>query len=425
LFGKILNTFGTRTATAVINLLIAIVVSQFLGAEGKGSQGLIITTIAFILVFANIIGGATLVYLVPRYTLSGLVIPSYIWSLLIGGLSYIFLLAVPIIDRAYILDISLLAVLNSFMTINSSLLIGKEKISSSNFVNLLVPLLTIVTLLIFFISLERNDISSYITALYTAYGAAFLVSLAYLFRFFRKFEPLDPSLTRKILQDLFRLGFLNQIAHITQMLSFRLSYYLLDFFHGEAAVGVYSNAISLTESLWLISKSISLVQYARIANTKDRTYAANLTVRLTKAAFLLSAVLLIPLLVLPVEVYTYVFGDGFEGIKPVIWLLAPGVLMYNVSILTGHYFSGLGKYNVNAMVSGIGLIVSVSAYLLLIPVYSGKGAGIAATLSHTFNSLFLLILFLRHNHAKPAGFIPTKGDFIFLKKEIRNYLGKK
>ncbi len=424
MFGKILNTFGTRTATAVINLLIAIVVSQFLGAEGKGSQGLIITTIAFILVFANIIGGATLVYLVPRYTLSGLVIPSYIWSVLIGGLSYVFLLAVPIIDRVYILDISLLAVLNSFMTINSSLLIGKEKISSSNFVNLLVPLLTIVTLLIYFIGLEKNDIGSYITALYIAYGAAFLVSLAYLFRFFRKFEPLDPSLTRKILQDLFRLGFLNQIAHITQMLSFRLSYYLLDYFHGEAAVGVYSNAISLTESLWLISKSISLVQYARIANTEERSYAANLTVRLTKAAFLLSAVLLIPLLVLPVEVYTYVFGEGFEGIKPVIWVLAPGVLMYNVSILTGHYFSGLGKYNVNAMVSGIGLIVSVAAYLLLIPAYSGQGAGTAATLSHIFNSLFLLILFLRHNHTKPAGFIPSRGDFIFLKKEIRNYLGK-
>ncbi len=424
MFGKILNTFGTRTATAVINLLIAIVVSQFLGAEGKGSQGLIITTIAFILVFANIIGGATLVYLVPRYTLSGLVIPSYIWSVLIGGLSYVFLLAVPIIDRVYILDISLLAVLNSFMTINSSLLIGKEKISSSNFVNLLVPLLTIVTLLIYFIGLEKNDIGSYITALYIAYGAAFLVSLAYLFRFFRKFEPLDPSLTRKILQDLFRLGFLNQIAHITQMLSFRLSYYLLDYFHGEAAVGVYSNAISLTESLWLISKSISLVQYARIANTEERSYAANLTVRLTKAVFLLSAVLLIPLLVLPVEVYTYVFGEGFEGIKPVIWVLAPGVLMYNVSILTGHYFSGLGKYNVNAMVSGIGLIVSVAAYLLLIPAYSGQGAGTAATLSHIFNSLFLLILFLRHNHTKPAGFIPSRGDFIFLKKEIRNYLGK-
>jgi O-antigen/teichoic acid export membrane protein len=244
-------------------------------------------------------------------------------------------------------------------------------------------------------------------------------------RFFGKFEPVSTSLTRKVLRELFRLGFLNQIAHITQMLSFRLSYYLLDYFHGEAAVGVYSNAISLTESLWLISKSISLVQYARIANTEDRSYATHLTMRLTKAAFLLSAALLVPLLVLPVDVYTFVFGEGFEGIKPVIWVLAPGVLMYNVSILAGHYFSGLGKYNVNAMVSTIGLFVSVTAYLLLIPSHSGQGAGIAATISYTFNSLFLLILFKRHNRVKLEGFIPTTDYFTFLKKEVRNYLGKK
>ena len=72
MLSKILNTFGAKTAGAVINLLIAIILSQFLGPEGKGQQGLIITTIAFILVFANLVGGGTLVYLVPRYKISEL-----------------------------------------------------------------------------------------------------------------------------------------------------------------------------------------------------------------------------------------------------------------------------------------------------------------------------------------------------------------
>jgi O-antigen/teichoic acid export membrane protein len=51
---KILNTFGTRLLSAMLNLLITILISQFLGPEGKGEQGIIIATIAYILVFVNL-----------------------------------------------------------------------------------------------------------------------------------------------------------------------------------------------------------------------------------------------------------------------------------------------------------------------------------------------------------------------------------
>jgi O-antigen/teichoic acid export membrane protein len=422
LVSKIINTFGTRTATAILNLLIAIVISQFLGAAGKGSQGLIVTTIAFILVFANIIGGATLVYLTPRYPASGLMLPSYLWSLIIGGISYAFLLFVPLVEDRYITDICLLAVLNSFMTINSSMLVGKEKISSSNLVNLLVPLVTIIMLLILFTGPGEKDIRSYIIALYAAYGFSFLISLIYVRKFFGKISKVTITIYSKVIKDLFRFGFLNQIAHITQMMSFRLSYYLLDYFHGEATVGIYSNAISITESIWLISKSISLVQYSRIANTDDRSYAASITIRLIKASVIISALLLVPLLIFPVSFYLFIFGEGFEGVKPVIWYLSPGVLIYSISILTGHYFSGLGKYNVNAAVSSLGLIVSIAVYYYFIPLYRETGAGLATTISYSFTSLVLLFLFLKHGNVRISQLIPKRDDFEYLKREVQNLL---
>ncbi len=67
MLGKILNTFGTRLISAILNLLIAVVISRFLGPEGKGEQGLIIATIAYVLVFANLMGGGAIVYLTPRF----------------------------------------------------------------------------------------------------------------------------------------------------------------------------------------------------------------------------------------------------------------------------------------------------------------------------------------------------------------------
>jgi O-antigen/teichoic acid export membrane protein len=128
LFGKILNTFGARALAAVINLLIAIVLSQYLGPAGKGIQSLVITTITFILVFANLIGGGTLVYLVPRYAPSLLILPSFLWTIFVSILSYFVLLLFPVVDESIVIHICILSVLNSFVSINTSVLIGKEKI---------------------------------------------------------------------------------------------------------------------------------------------------------------------------------------------------------------------------------------------------------------------------------------------------------
>ncbi|RLD34114.1 MAG: hypothetical protein DRI83_08455, partial [Bacteroidetes bacterium] len=105
MINKILNTFGTRSLSAVINFLIAIAVSQYLGPEGKGEQGIIIATIAFVLVFSNLVGGATLVYLVPRYKFSLLLLPSYAWSAGISIIAFGILWGFKIVENDFILHI--------------------------------------------------------------------------------------------------------------------------------------------------------------------------------------------------------------------------------------------------------------------------------------------------------------------------------
>jgi O-antigen/teichoic acid export membrane protein len=219
--------------------------------------------------------------------------------------------------------------------------------------------------------------------------------------------------------EMFRYGFYNQVAHITQMLSFRVSYYVLNSYHGEAAVGIYSNGISLAESVWLIAKSISLVQYARISNTDDRKYAQRLTVQLSKVSMAISLLLLLPLLLLPMGFYSFIFGAGFEEVRMVIWSLAIGVVVYNLSILLGHYFSGTGRYHINAIASSLGLIVSLILFFYLIPLYSITGAGIATSISYLFTSIVLLVFFVRDNPGNFVASLSLKGDFKSLQKEIK------
>ena len=415
MISRILNTFGTRSLSAVINFLIAIVVSQYLGADGKGEQGIIIATIAFVLVFSNLVGGATLVYLIPRYKFSLLLLPSYLWSILISVIAFLILFFFNIVDQNFIFHICVLSVLNSFTNIHSTLLIGREKIKASNLISLIQPMIVILSLLFYFLILKEETITAYIHALYLAFGGSLLISIFYMGKVFGRISLHPISGYLKVMKELFRLGFMNQLAHITQMMSFRLSYYFLEQFHGEASVGIYSNGIQIMESIWLISKSISLVQYARIANTDDRGYSQGLSVKLLKAGFFISLVCMLPLLILPEAFYLFIFGQDFVGVKEVIWVLAPGVMVYNFSIILGHYFSGIGKYHVNTIASSIGLIVSIALFYALIPSYETLGAGMATSISYAVTSLVVLIFFLREAKPKARDFLIRKEDLSVLK----------
>lgn len=422
MFSKILNTFGARALSAVINLLIAVILSQYLGPEGKGTQSLIITTITFVLVFANLVGGGTLVYLVPRHSPSQLMLPSYAWTILVAVVSYFVLRIFPVVDESFILHICILSVLNSFAAINTSVLIGKERINASNLVSLAQPVFLILSLLLFFLFVEKPQISHYIFSLYISFSISGIVSLVYVIKHCGRISIHSLKEYRDIVVEMIKYGILNQVAHITQMLSFRLSYYVLDHYHGEAVVGVYSNGISLAESIWMISKSISLVQYARISNLKERPIAARLTVRLIKFSLAASLVILVPLLLLPADFYTFTFGEGFSDTRMVIWTLAFGVLVYNFSILTGHYFSGTGRYQVNAIASSLGLVASVILYFTLIPRFSMAGAGWATSISYLITTIILMTLFNRENKGWYKDLVPTKGDIRQLKSELRNIM---
>jgi len=224
-----------------------------------------------------------------------------------------------------------------------------------------------------------------------------LLSIWFIRGFFEPGSIFPLSQYRAVLARMFSFGVQNQVAHITQMLSFRLSYYVLEDYKGMASVGVYSNGISIAESIWLVAKSMALVQYSWVSNSSDRQASARLTMQLGTASVVLSLFLVIPLLVLPVSGYVAIFGDGFEGVKPVIWMLLPGVLIYNISIIAGHYYSGTGRYYMNTRISSAGLALSLILYFWLIPLQGALGAGLATSVSYTFTSLLFLWFFTREN----------------------------
>ena len=409
--------------TAIINLMIVIIISQFLGASGKGEQVILITTIALILIFSNIFGGASLVYLTPRIHPAKLLLPAYIWTAIVSAIFYFVLLNITIVESKYAIHIALLSAINSFSAINSSILIGKEKIVANNWVNFLQTLFIIIFLIVFFYFLNQRNVYSYITALYFAYSLSFVIGFFKILPFILEKQKIIISYIT-VLKELFKYGILNQLAHIAQLLSFRFSLYVLKYFCGIGDVGVYSNGVSLVESIWMISGSIALVQYSKISNTTDIKYSQKLTAELIKISLLSASIVLIPLLVLPSSFFSFIFGKEFGPINHVIWSLAPGILFYNFALILGHYFSGTGKYYVNTLASFVGLIVTIGFSFILIPQYSIIGAGITSSISYICTSLIVILIFCKESNLNFRQLIPKFSDvknYVFeLKKYFKN-----
>ena len=417
-FKKILNTFGTKILAAALNFLIAIIISQTLGDTGSGTQSLVLTSITFILIFSEIVCGASIVYLAPRHSFKKILVASVIWSGLIAiVMGFCIRLFYPKLDQDLVLHVAILSFISSLSNINFRLLVGKEEIKKANYNTLLQPVLLTLTLVVYYVILKRTDIYGYIIGLYAAYGGTFLLGVWMLRKEYANLRHDKDKHYGPVLKDLFKYGFLNQTGHFVQFFNLRLSYYLLDSYIGRGQVGVFSRSVSLAEAIWIISNSIALVQYARIANANDRTYSQKLTLDLSKICLVISALAVIVLALLPPQVYTFVFGPEFGEMAGIIRILAPGVLFYCIFLILGHYYSGIGRYQMNTFAALCGLAATCILGFTLIPRYNVTGAAITSAVSYTVNAIFLFVFFLKESHFKGR-------DFILRKSEVQNYIAE-
>lgn len=398
---QILSTFFTRSFIAVSNMAIAVLLSNYTGAAGRGEQSLIITLISFIIILTSIIGSSSISYLLPRLPFISLVIPSYMWIVAVTGMCYLILPFFNLISNEYILDTCLLSLILGVMNVNSGILISKQRINAANRVAFIQSAMIVTWLLYSFLMAGNRSVNAYINALYIGYGASLLISFIYTGRYFSDIVKEPLSSYARAIKKLAVLGFFNQVAVFTQLLSFRLSYYLLNAYYGTEHVGIYSNAVSIAESVWIIGRSMATVQHSRIVNSNDKSFSLSLTSGINRINLIFTVIIVVILSFIPDSFYTWLFGEEFKGITPIIRIMAPGIVFFGIVLIQGFYFSSTGKHYINALASSVGLLVTIILGFLLIPMFKSTGAAVTASISYGITALIVIIFYKREkNHSE-------------------------
>ena len=387
MINKIFSSFISRFLTAILSLLIAILISKYLGAEGRGAQAIFLANISFVVHILGILGSESIAIMHAKSKRYDYVWISYLWSI-VGFAIFAVFSAFFFNHWPNAWHVFMVGMLVSLTASNMSICIATEHIAFYNFLQLLIPLFTVSFVLLHRWIIGTFTFETYRNALYFSYGAVFLLSFAaFNFRDFFVFH----SFRRRFASNfrfMFKYGIHNQLAVIIQLISYRGCFYLIGLSHGDSMTGIYANAVSITEALWIVSRSIGFVIFSRFINQKQPQAHR----RLLQRALMINALALMACFfafaAIPGSLYPFVFGGEFSQLKYLIILLLPSSLIYGQSLLIFNYFSGTRKHYVNTICNGMGALVLLVSGIVLIPKFGNHGAIIATTMG--YSTLFIL-----------------------------------
>jgi len=406
---------------------VVIINTNTFGAEGTGTIALVILGLTILQVLTNFVGGTSLVFLTPRKSIFQLLLLSYAWALVsnIGGLTALYLF--DLIPKEYTIHLLILTFIYSTYYINVGIMQGKEDIKTFNLNQLSQVLLLLFSLVgaIFYCKMKQiaPSIDIYIVAFIFSYLIPAILSCFYIAKRIDKPNFIGIG---SLLKEMFQLGFWTQLANLTQLLTYRLNYYLIKGYIGSKPLGIYDLGTKLSEAVWIFPKSICLVQYARISNNHEDDYAVRLTLGLLKIVFIFSSIAILVLFSLPASFIAWVFGPDFINSKPVIDSLLPGILFLSCMSILSHHFAGYGKYWINAVGSVIGLTVTAILGFTLIPLamksstmLALRTAGWISSAAYLSSLIFTLICFFKSTNVKMRDFLITKADHKMMKEMIQ------
>ncbi len=186
------------------------------------------------------------------------------------------------------------------------------------------------------------------------------------------------------------------VTNVISLLNYRVSLFLVERFHGLAAAGTYSVAVTVAELLWLLSSSVTVSAYARIGHPDLRVASAMTVqaVRINVLATLLAAPILLggAWWALP-----WVMGAAYEASLWPLAALLPGVAAYAAaSSLSAFYTNHLGKPHLSGAIAGLSLLTSLLVGLALVPRWGPTGAALASSSGYFLAISGAYAVFLRH-----------------------------
>jgi O-antigen/teichoic acid export membrane protein len=188
------------------------------------------------------------------------------------------------------------------------------------------------------------------------------------------------------LRSVLGFGSLIYVCNLVQFLNYRLDLFLVSAIVGTREVGLYVLAVGLSQLLWIASGSVAVALLPRVAAGSSTEGAAD-TARLTRITLAIGVVGAVALALVVSPLVQIVYGQAYEASVIMLLMLLPGAVAFIAVNVLAAYIAGLGRVQINLVVSLIGLCATLPLCFILIPRLGAVGAAIASSVSYSLSAI--------------------------------------
>jgi O-antigen/teichoic acid export membrane protein len=225
----------------------------------------------------------------------------------------------------------------------------------------------------------------------------------------------DPSLFGATL----RHSLVLHVAMVLLFLHLRSDMFLVQGFLGPAALGQYSVAVILAETVLLMTDSLSIAILPRqMANSPKE--AAAVAVRGAKVGLILALLAATFWAAFGRSMIELFFGTAFSPAYGPLVALLPGMVFLGIQRICGAPLLRLGRPFRFACVYAVAFAANVLLNVVLIPRLGLVGAGLASSSSYGLGAALLFAWTARTAGLSIASAVlPTRADWLFVRQALR------
>lgn len=391
-----LRSYGLQLLKALLAALTVVLCSRWLGPDGRGELSILLFGLQIAMMLNEFVGGSAIGNMAVKYP-SGRILPmAYSWAVLVifvywGYLNYYY--------QTHELQVNIYRMLFyalplALLSIHYSLFQGYAMVYKRNELQLLLELLKLAGIVVIYLILD-NFVPSDVIGVY---GVSTVIILLLSFYFLRNFIfPWKQTGSPPV--EMLHSGFWAQAGHLMLFCNYRLLLFPIESKLGIAEAGVYSNVVLIADMIWILANTFGSIAHMRILQSRNPVFHADITLRYAAISFWGTLFCCVVVILLPNGIFPFIFGKGFEAMKPVAIYFIPAVLCLGLSASFSHYFHAKNKFIAIFIVYAIALGIQWTLAQFWIDPMGLKGAALACSVAFGFILIAFLWMFYRqHPH---------------------------
>ncbi|HKP53258.1 MAG TPA: oligosaccharide flippase family protein [Chloroflexia bacterium] len=409
---------ATNVVTFTLGILVSIVLTRSLGADGRGIYALLVATnvlltyasgLSIELAFSTFLargrytlGTASTIALLLAVTLGlvGLLVVTALYPFLSDNV----FLNVP---YAYIVIALLLTIFTIYLSYWNAMMVGLNRVIAVSKYNLAASVGNTL-FMVLMVGVLQLGIPGFLVAWATSTVVGGIVALAWSARMQRPAWPPE----RRALREMVGFGLRLHGMAIAHHFFLRFDMFALNALAGTARVGYYSVATSLAEKLWVPLDVINQSSLAKVAQL-PRDESALLAAKLARTAILMMLSMALPIAAVSPWLIPFMYGRDFSEAVPPFVILLLGILGFAVMLVLNSYILGqMERPGLLSIVAWLQLGVSIPLYITLILWLGVVGAAIASALTYILAGACTTYIFVRDSGLRVSQvLLPRASDF--------------